>query len=121
MWSLMENSKTADDLIKESWNENGRDLNSENTNITLKKTIMKTFQITQNFGQSIFGWEYFDMPDESKIEEIEKEAIRVQKLSYKNRFSGMSGKSLERATIVVKEYKNGRKPKGGVQFSTKWR
>lgn len=82
---------------------------------------MKTFQITQNFGQSCYGWEYFDMPDEATKEEIEKEAIRVQKLDYKNRFSGMSGKSMERPTIIVKEYKDGRKPKGGIQFSTKWR
>ena len=82
---------------------------------------MKTFQITQNFGQSCYGWEYFDMPDNATKEEIEKEAIRVQKVDYKNRFSGMSGKSMERPTIIVKEYKNGRKPKGGVQFSTKWR
>jgi hypothetical protein len=82
---------------------------------------MKTFQITQNFGQSCYGWEYFDMPDNATKEEIEKEAIRVQKLDYKNRFSGMSGKSMERPTIIVKEYKDGRKPKGGIQFSTKWR
>jgi hypothetical protein len=82
---------------------------------------MKTFQITQNFGQSCYGWEYFDMPDDATKEEIEKEAIRVQKLDYKNRFSGMSGKSMERPTIIVKEYKDGRKPKGGIQFSTKWR
>ena len=82
---------------------------------------MKTFQITQNFGQSSYGWEYFDIHDNATKEEIEKEAIRVQKLDYKNRFSGMSGKSMERPTIIVKEYKNGRKPKGGIQFSTKWR
>ncbi|AIT65727.1 hypothetical protein [Flavobacterium psychrophilum] len=82
---------------------------------------MKTFQITQNFGQSSYGWEYFNMPDNATKEEIEKEAIRVQKLDYKNRFSGFSGKSMERPTIIVKEYKNGRKPKGGIQFSTKWR
>jgi hypothetical protein len=82
---------------------------------------MKTFQITQNFGQSCYGWEYFDMPDNATKEEIEKEAIRVQKLDYKNRFSGMSGKSMERPTIIVQEYKDGRKPKGGIQFSTKWR
>jgi hypothetical protein len=82
---------------------------------------MKTFQITQNFGQSCYGWEYFDMPDNATKEEIEKEAIRVQKLDYKNRFSGMSGNSMERPTIIVKEYKDGRKPKGGIQFSTKWR
>jgi hypothetical protein len=82
---------------------------------------MKTFQITQNFGQSCYGWEYFDMPDNATKEEIEKEAIRVQKLDYKNRFSGMSAKSMERPTIIVKEYKDGRKPKGGIQFSTKWR
>lgn len=82
---------------------------------------MKTFQITQNFGQSCYGWEYFDMPDNANKEEIEKEAIRVQKLDYKNRFSGMSGKSMERPTIIVKEYKDGRKPKEGIQFSTKWR
>jgi hypothetical protein len=82
---------------------------------------MKTFQITQNFGQSCYGWEYFDMPDNATKEEIEKEAIRVQKLDYKNRFSGISGKTMERPTIIVKEYKDGRKPKGGIQFSTKWR
>lgn len=82
---------------------------------------MKTFQITQNFGQSCYGWKYFDMPDNATKEEIEKEAIRVQKLDYKNRFSGMSGKSMERPTIIVKEYKDGRKLKGGIQFSTKWR
>ena len=82
---------------------------------------MKTFQITQNFGQSCYGWGYFDMPDNATKEEIEKEAIRVQKLDYKNRFSGMSGKSMEQPTIIVKEYKDGRKPKGGIQFSTKWR
>ena len=82
---------------------------------------MKTFQITQNFGQSCYGWEYFEMPDEATKEEIEKEAIRVQRLDYKNRFSGMSGKSMERPTIIVKEYKNGRKPIGGIQFTTKWR
>jgi hypothetical protein len=82
---------------------------------------MKTFQITQNFGQSCYGYEYFDMPDDATKEQIEKEAIRVQKLDYKNRFSGMSGKSMERPTIIVKEYKDGRKPKGGIQFSTKWR
>ena len=82
---------------------------------------MKTFQITQNFGQSCYGWEYFDMPDNATKEEIEKEAIRVQKLDYKNRFSGMLGKSMERPTIIVKEYKDGRKPKGGIQFRTKWR
>jgi hypothetical protein len=61
------------------------------------------------------------MPDDATKEQIEKEAIRVQKLDYKNRFSGMSGKSMERPTIIVKEYKDGRKPKGGIQFSTKWR
>ena len=82
---------------------------------------MKTFQITQNFGQSCYGYEYFEMPDNATKEEIEKEAIRVQKLDYKNRFSGMSGKSMERPTIIVKEYKDGRKPKGGIQFNTKWR
>ena len=82
---------------------------------------MKTFQITQSFGQSSYGYEYFDMPDNATKEEIEKEAIRVQKLDYENRFSGLSGKSMERPTIIVKEYKEGRKPKGGIQFSTKWR
>ncbi len=83
--------------------------------------IMKTFQITQNFGNSCFGYEYFDMPDNSTIKQIEKEAIKVQRNDYKNRFSGMSGKSMERPTIIVKEYKDGRKPKGGIRFSTKWR
>jgi len=82
---------------------------------------MKTFQITQNFGDSCLGFEYFDMPDNATKEEIEKEAIRVQKLDYKNRFSGMSGKSMERLTIIIKEYENGKKPKGGIQFNTKWR
>ena len=51
---------------------------------------MKTFQITQSFGQSSYGYEYFDMPDNATKEEIEKEAIRVQKLDYENRFSGLS-------------------------------
>jgi len=82
---------------------------------------MKKFQITQNFGQSSYGWEYFDIHDDATKEEIEKEAIRVQKLNYKNRLSGFSGRALERPTIIVKEYKNGRKTKGGIQFSTKWR
>jgi hypothetical protein len=85
------------------------------------KQIMKEFQITQNFGQSCFGYEYFEMPENATIDEIKKEAIRVQKLSYQNRFSGLTGKAMERPTIIVKEYKNGRKPKGGIQFSTKWR
>lgn len=42
---------------------------------------MKTFQITQNFGESCFGYEYFDMPDEATKEEVEKEAIKVQNLN----------------------------------------
>ena len=46
-------------------------------------------------------------------------ALSVQ--DDEDRFSGLSGKSMERPTIIVKEYKDGRKPKGGIQFSTKWR
>lgn len=83
---------------------------------------MKTFQITQNFGQNGgLGFEYFDMADNATIEEIEKEAIRVQKNDYDNRFPGFAGKALERPTIRVMEYLNGRKPKGGIDFKTKWR
>jgi hypothetical protein len=84
---------------------------------------MKTFQITQNFGQNRgLGFEYFDMDDNATIEEIEKQAIRVQKNAYDNRFPGFfTGKALERPTIRVMEYLNGRKPKGGIDFKTKWR
>lgn len=82
---------------------------------------MKTFQVKQNFGEGCFGYIYFDMPNNCTREQIEKKAIESQKLDYKNRFSGFSGKSMERPTIFIKEYKNGRKPKGGIQFSCKWR
>jgi len=83
---------------------------------------MKTFQITQNFGQNGgLGFEYFDIEDNATIEEIEKEAIKVQKNEYDNRFPGFVGKSLERPTIRVMEFLNGRKPKGGIDFKTKWR
>lgn len=82
---------------------------------------MKQFQIRQNFGQQIYGFEYFSMPDDATIPEIEQRAIEVQKNDYKNRFSGMSGKSLEKPTIKVSEYFQGKKVKEGIRFSTKWR
>lgn len=82
---------------------------------------MKTFQIKQNFGQEIYGFEYFNMPDNAELQEIEKKAVEVQKLDYKNRFSGFSGKSMEKPTIKVAEYLDGKKVKGGIRFKTKWR
>jgi hypothetical protein len=82
---------------------------------------MKRFQITQNFGDSCYGYEYFNMPDNATKEEIEREAIRVQRFDYENRFSGFLGKAMERPTIIVKEYKDGKKVKNGIAFSTKWR
>lgn len=83
---------------------------------------MKTFQIKQDFGDQIFGFEYFEMPEEATLPEIEKRAIEVQKLDYKNRFSGFSGKMMEKKTIKVEETsRNGKKVKGGIQFKTKWR
>ena len=82
---------------------------------------MKQFQIRQNFGQKIYGFEYFSISDDATIEEIEEKAIIVQINDYKNRFAGFSGKQKEKATIKVSEYINGKKVKGGVQFSTKWR
>lgn len=85
------------------------------------KRLQKTFQITQNFGDSSYGYEYFEMPETATIKEIENEAIRVQKLDYKNRFSGFSGKAIEKPTITVKEYKDGKKARGGIEFKTKWR
>ena len=87
-----------------------------------KLTAMKEFQITQDFGKKRgLGFEYFKMADNSTLEEIEKEAIRIQKEDYYQRFSGFAGKALENPTITVKEYLNGRKPKGGIYFKTKWR
>ena len=87
-----------------------------------KLTAMREFQITQNFGEKGgLGFEYFKMADNAPLEAIEKEAIKVQKNDYDNRFSGFAGKALERPTITVKEYLNGRKPKGGIEFKTKWR
>lgn len=83
---------------------------------------MKEFQITQNFGKSGgFGFEYFEVSNDATVEEIEKEAIRVQNNDFNDRFPGFGGKALERPTITVKEYKNGRKVKGGIEFKTKWR
>lgn len=82
---------------------------------------MKKFQIRQNFGQKSYGFEYFDMPDDATYPEIEKKAIEVQKLDYKNRFSGFGGKSREKPTIKVAEYSDGKKVKGGIRFKTKWR
>ena len=87
-----------------------------------KLTAMKEFQITQIFGEKGgLCFEYFKMADNASIEAIEKEAIRVQKNDYYNRSPGFAGKALERPTITVKEYLNGRKPKGGIEFKTKWR
>jgi hypothetical protein len=79
------------------------------------------FQITQNFGESIKAFIYFSMPDNATLEEIAAKAIEVQKLDYKNRFSGFSGKSLEKKTIKIKEYKNSKVKKSGIQTEAKWR
>lgn len=82
---------------------------------------MRQFQIKQNFGQQIYGFEYFTIAYDATIEEIEEKAIIVQINDYKNRFSGFGGKEKEKSTIKVSEYFDGKKVKGGIQFATKWR
>lgn len=82
---------------------------------------MKTFQVTQNFGDSCFSYIYFDMPYSATIDEIESKAIEVQRIDFNNRFSGFTGKQKEKPTIKISEYYKGKKVKDGVKFSTKWR
>jgi len=81
------------------------------------------FQITQNFGHGILGFIYFEAAENSTIEDLKIKALEAQRIDYKKRYSGWSGKSTELPTIKVKEYDSvkNRVVYKGLKFKVKWR
>lgn len=83
-----------------------------------------TFQIIENFGQSCYGYLYFDTNSEDPkvwerlaVDKVEESYRENCKLS----FFGNSKPAFP--TITVREYDNikKRKVRSGIQFKTQWR
>jgi hypothetical protein len=82
---------------------------------------MMTFQIVQDFGDDVKGFAYFDVEENTPLEEIRYKALSAQRADYKDRMKGMvSDKPTENAVLQVRQY--GKKVmKNGFRFKIKWR
>lgn len=84
------------------------------------------FQVRQNWGQEIYAWEYFEMPDDATREEIELKAIQVIKDEWRHRKQnhfGLSAPQKCKPKIKVAQWDEaaGKKTKDGIRFETRWR
>lgn len=80
------------------------------------------FQIEQNFGDGCKGYLYFES-DSDKIDVLESLAKEEALKDWKNVNPALyfSPPSPCRPTVIISEFKDGRKVKGGIRFKTKWR
>jgi len=88
-----------------------------------KNKEMTRFQIEQSWGYSCKAYVYFDAADNSPVGELEKIAIQEMHDDWKKtcEFPKLIGSHTPcRPTITVREYKDGKRVRKGINFKTKW-
>jgi hypothetical protein len=91
---------------------------------TVSSSNMVKFQIEENWGDGCKAFIYFNADKNAPIEKLkeiaENEAKKDwRKISQLPKILGLH--TPFRPTILVSEYANGKRVKGGISFKTKWR
>lgn len=85
---------------------------------------MKTYQITQNFGGGSLGFLYLDIEETAAEDQIKKKSAEMVQEDYDKRISRwLTGKALEKPTLLIKEYcrETHKVLRGGKKLKTRWR
>ena len=82
------------------------------------------FQIEENWGDGCKGFIYFDADKSTPVKELKEIAEYEAKKDWKKicEVPKLFGSHIPfRPTILVYEYADGKRVKGGISFKTKWR
>jgi hypothetical protein len=83
------------------------------------------FQIEQNYGRGSKAWIYFTIVGVPNMDMLEKVAVKNVIDEWQYILDGpqltFAAPSRCRPTIKVREHKDGKRVKGGIEFKTKWR